>query len=307
MKVPFQNLKIQNEFLARKEDNLFEEVIKSGIYLNGPDVKLFEHQFALFLGAESVLACANATEALEVVLRALDLKVDDEVILPANTWLSLLNTISLCNLRPVFSDVSIETSNITIDQIEAVITPKTKAIIVVHTYGRPVEIQRIKEFCTKHNIFLIEDCSHAHGAEYNGNKVGVFGDAAIFSFYPTKILGALGNAGCIVSDEKFLDKCRIIINNGLSEGQHKKVGRNALLDDLQARILLEKLKYLNGYINKRIKISELYQERLCRNYHIITPNTDDCVFHLYVIRTQSRDQLKKYLDSYSIETKYFFN
>ncbi|HTC00689.1 MAG TPA: DegT/DnrJ/EryC1/StrS family aminotransferase [Ferruginibacter sp.] len=306
MKVPFVDLYAQYLTIKKDIDQAIENVIKNSSYIGGEAINNFEKSFADYLGLSNVLACANGTDSIEILLQSFGIGKDDEVIVPAASWISTSEAITTVGATPVFVDIEEDYFTIDVSLIEKAITPKTKAIIPVHLYGHPADMPAIMAIAKKNNLIVIEDCAQAHGAAINGKKVGTFGDASSFSFYPGKNLGAYGDAGCMATnDTSIATKARMIANHG-QQGKHNHIieGRNSRLDGLQAAILSVKLPYLEQWTEARIKNAASYSTHLASK-NIILPKTKPGyrnVFHLYVIKTQGRDELKNSLQQNDIET-----
>jgi dTDP-4-amino-4,6-dideoxygalactose transaminase len=308
--IPFLDLKNIN---AQYRQELIEaciNVIDSGWYIQGVECQNFEKEFAAYCGTNYCIGVGNGLDALILILRAYKelgiLKEGDEVIVPANTYIATILAISENNLVPVLVEPNIETYNIDLNEIEKKINVKTKAILVVHLYGKSVEMHTVLSLAKKYQLKVIEDCAQAHGA-YDGTKrVGSIGDAAGFSFYPGKNLGALGDAGAVTTNDKKLYTTIKALGN---YGSHKKYenlykGINSRLDEIQAAMLRVKLKYLDSEIAHRQKIAVYYLEHI-KNKTIILPKCDNPsshVWHVFVIRTKQRDLLQKFLLRNNIQT-----
>lgn len=306
MNIPFVDLKAQYQTIKSEIDGAIEQVISETAFISGGYAKRFEEGFQNFSNLKHVVACANGTDSLEILLKARGIGAGDEVIVPAVSWISTSEAVSAVGATPVFVDIT--PGNYTIDPklIEEKITSKTKAIIPVHLYGNPADMKEIMAIANKHDLFVLEDCAQAHGAEIDGQIIGTFGDSASFSFYPGKNLGAYGDAGAMATnDEELARVCRMIANHGqTAKHKHLIEGRNSRMDGLQAAILSVKLKYLNEWTNKRIANAKIYDEFL-RDSVVQTPQRNanyKHVFHLYVIQSENRDELKNYLESRGIET-----
>ncbi|EPP8196542.1 DegT/DnrJ/EryC1/StrS family aminotransferase [Campylobacter lari] len=292
---------------ARLEDKIkdkINEVINSGWYILGKECVNFETNFAQYCGVKHCIGVANGLDALRIIIKAYEFSKDDEIIVPANTYIASILAITDNLCEPVLIEPDINTYNINAKSIEEKITNKTKAIMVVHLYGQVCDMEPIYALAKKYNLKIIEDCAQAHGANFKGKKVGSLGDAAGFSFYPGKNLGALGDAGCITTNDDLLaSKIRALANYG----SHKKyenlyAGLNSRLDELQAGILDIKLKHLDNDNQKRKEIADYYMKNI-KNKNIILPKIDiDHVWHLFVIRTKFRDKLQKYLNENNIQT-----
>ncbi len=307
MNIPFVDLKVQYVTIKNEIDEAIQSVINETAFIKGKYVDLFEREFAEKYNVKHCIGVANGTDAIYISLKALGVGKGDEVITVANSWISTSEAISQTGAKPVFVDIEPDYYTIDHQLIEEKITKNTKAILPVHLFGQPAEIVKIKAICDKYNLFLLEDCAQAHFAEYNEQKVGTFGVAGTFSFFPGKNLGAYGDAGAIISnDDKFAEKARMYANHGaLVKHQHKIEGINSRLDGMQAAILSVKLKYLLGWTDKRIKNATLYSELLSKINGIETPKINENikhVFHLYVIRTDKRDELRKSLSENGISS-----
>lgn len=306
MRIPFADLYAQYLGIKSEIDAAIENTIKNSAYIGGPVVKDFEEAFAAYLGMQHVIACANGTDSIEILLQAMGVGEGDEVIVPAASWISTSEAVSAAGAVPVFVDVEENYFTINVSLIEAAITSRTKAIIPVHLYGHPADMPAIMRIAEKHHLKVIEDCAQAHGAAISGKIAGSFGHAASFSFYPGKNLGAYGDAGCMATnDAGIAEKVRMIANHG-QKGKHNHImeGRNSRLDGLQAAILKAKLPYLEQWTEARISHAAGYHQFIS-NKNIFLPATKENyrhVFHLYVIRCAQRDQLKKHLEENGIET-----
>jgi dTDP-4-amino-4,6-dideoxygalactose transaminase len=306
MRVPFVDLYAQYESIRADIDHAISESIRNTSFIGGQPVRDFEAAFAKYLGLNHVISCANGTDSLEILMQAMGIGPGDEVIVPAHSWISTSESVSAIGARPVFVDTDPNYFTIDVQQIEAAITPNTKAIIPVHLYGHPADMPFIMQLANKYGLKVIEDCAQSHGAEIEGKMVGTFGDAASFSFYPGKNLGAYGDAGAMAThDATLAEKARMIANHGqITKHHHRIEGRNSRLDGLQAAILLAKLPYLHKWTEQRIQNAAAYHA-LLKDSGVELPHTKPgCmhVFHLYVIRTKHRDALKDFLAEKGIET-----
>lgn len=308
MKVPFVDLKSQYQSLAKEIDPALKSIMEKANFILGEEVGLLEEEFAGFCQVEFAVGVDSGTKALELALRACDIGVGDEVITVPNTFIATVLAISACAAKPVFVDVEPETCNINAGKIEQAITRHTKAIVPVHLYGQPVQMDEIINIAKKHKLMVIEDACQAHGAEYKGKRVGGFGDLACFSFYPGKNLGAYGDGGMVVTNnEQLKEKLLMLRDYGQKQKyQHLIKGYNARLDTIQAEILRVKLKYLEQWNEARRKNAKMYNLLLKDvNDHIVTPSEVSWakhVWHLYVIRTAKRDALQDYLSQSGIST-----
>ena len=300
------NLQYQQEIEAK-----LLETFRSGWYLLGDQVKSFEQNLAQYIGSPNAIGVANGLDALRLIFKGYlelgQLKVGDEVIVPANTYIASLLAITDNRLKPVFAEPDIESYNLDISKIEALITPKTKAIMVVHLYGQVCWSEELETLAKKYNLKIIEDNAQAIGSNWKGIKTGNLGDAAGFSFYPGKNLGALGDAGAVTCKDSILaNVIRTLANYGSEEKYvNKYQGLNSRLDEIQAAVLGVKLKYIDSDNQKRKNIAERYCAGIT-NPKIILPqlpkNSSEHVWHLFVIRTSKRDELQKYLLENGIQT-----
>ena len=307
MNIPFVDLKTQYLSIKEEIDTIIQDVINETAFIKGKYVQEFEKKYAELYGVKYCISCANGTDAIYITLKALGIGLGDEVITVANTWISTSETISQTGAKPVFVDINPDYYTIDVSKIEEKITSKTKAIIPVHLFGHPAEMDKIIDICNRNNLLLIEDCAQAHFAEWNSQKVGTMGIAGTFSFFPGKNLGAYGDAGCIITNnDNLAEKMRRFSRHGaLGKHDHKIEGINSRLDGIQAAILDVKLKYIHKWTDLRIKHSQSYQKFLLANNNIIIPKVHPDakhVFHLYVILSDRRDELQLYLKEKGIST-----
>jgi len=305
-KVPFVDLAAQYASIKQEIDSAIAAVIAESAFIGGRFVKAFEEQFAEFLGIEHCIGCANGTDSLEILLQALEVGPGDEVIVPANSWISTSEAVSTTGATPVFVDCHPRFYTIDTNKIEEKITLRTKAIIPVHLYGLPAEMDHVLEIAQRHGLHVIEDCAQAHGATYKGKLVGTIGDAGSFSFYPGKNLGAYGDAGCMVtSNETLATKARMIANHGrLGKFDHIMEGRNSRLDGLQAAILSAKLPHLPRWTELRRSHAAVYG-RLLADVGIQLPEAppySQHVYHLYVIQIPDREHVREKLAASGVDT-----
>jgi len=302
--IKFLDLYKINEQYRDEIDLRIKEVLDSGWYIRGKQCELFEENFAKFCGTKYCIGCANGLDALNLIIKGYGFGVGDEIIVPANTYIATILAITMNGCTPILIEPSINTYNINPDLIEEKISSKTKAIMVVHLYGKTVQMDKIWELAKKYNLKIIEDSAQAHGAMYYSKKSGNLGDASGFSFYPGKNLGALGDGGCVTTnDTELAEKIRAIANYGSSEKYHNIYkGINSRLDEIQAAILDVKLKYLDKDNNRRREIANYYLENV-KNPQIILPeHYNENVWHIFPIRTENRDRLQQYLKNNDIET-----
>jgi dTDP-4-amino-4,6-dideoxygalactose transaminase len=305
MTVPFVDLHAQYLSLKSEIDAAIAEVIAESAFIRGPHVERFEEAWAKTLGVKHCVSCANGTDALYVAMRALGVKPGDEVITTAHSWISTSETITQAGGRVVFCDTDNETFTIDPALIEAKITSATVGIIPVHLYGQPADMDPIMAIARKHNLWVIEDSAQAHTARYKGRLVGTFGNAATFSFYPGKNLGAYGDAGCVVTNDDHLAEWAAAFARHGGKGEHVMEGICSRMDGMQAAILNVKLPHLPAWIEARRRVAARYDELLREVGDVVTPKVApdrDHVYHLYVIRTEKRDALRKHLTDAGVAT-----
>lgn len=306
MRVPFADLSAQYHAHREEFDAALAAVISRNAFIGGEFVREFERAYESKYGVQHCISCANGTDAIYIVLRMLGIGAGDEVITSAASWISTSETITQAGAKPVFVDVD-DYFLLDVEQLEKRITPRTRAIIPVHLYGQAAPMDRIVDLCRRRNLKLIEDCAQAHFAEWQGQRVGTVGDAATFSFYPGKNLGAWGDAGAIVTNDADLARrCRMYANHGaLVKHQHEMEGINSRLDGIQAALLTAKLRHIDAWTEGRRRVAAHYERLLTGIPGIELPRVRvgaTHVFHLYVIRAQRRDALKTFLAGRGIET-----
>jgi dTDP-4-amino-4,6-dideoxygalactose transaminase len=307
MTVPFVDLREQYASIKDEINNAIHTVLNEATFVGGSHVKNFESDFGTQYGVRNVIGVGNGTDAIYIVLKMLGIGPGDEVITTAASWISTSETISQTGAKPVFVDIDPNTYTIDVRLIEKKITSRTKAILPVHLYGHIAEVSKLKKICEQQNLFLVEDCAQSHFSSELDVLAGKSGIAGTFSFYPGKNLGAYGDAGCIITnDDKFADRCRMFANHGsLQKHDHQMEGINSRLDSLQAAILNVKLRYISVWTQARINNAIHYQDLLKDVTQITLPVVREKTrhtFHLFVIRTQKRDELKKYLESRGVQT-----
>jgi len=301
-------LDLHKQYLGIKEevDAAIQEVIQDSAFIGGRVVRAFEQNFAVYQQAEFCVGVANGTDAIEIALEALGLPPGSEVIVPANSFIASSEAVTRAGHRVVFADIDSETYTLDPLDVENHIGPRTAAIIAVHLYGHPCDMEGLLALAQKHGLKVIEDCAQAHGAEYKGQRVGVIGDVGTFSFYPGKNLGAYGDAGAIVTgDESIARKCRMIANHGrINKYNHEFEGRNSRLDGIQAAVLNVKLRYLDHWIERRRRHAENYGKYLsCVDIKIpIVHANSRHVYHLYVIQIGNRVKIQQELAHAGIAT-----
>ena len=306
MRIPFVSFLPMEKEITLDLRKAFERVLARSWYIDGVEDDAFEKAFATYCGTEYCVGVGNGLDALMLILKALGIGEGDEVIVPSNTYIATALAVTYVGATPVFVEPNIRTFNINPNNIENAITEKTKAIMPVHLYGQACEMDSIMIIAKEHMLRVIEDCAQAHGAIYRGQKVGTFGDAAGFSFYPGKNLGALGDAGAVITNNKDLfDKIRALRNYGSDyKYHHIYKGNNSRLDELQAAFLSAKLPLLDKMNEERRRIAQLYTERI-NNPSVITPYVNpECVpvWHIYGIRCKERDALEGHLNEKGIGT-----
>ena len=304
--VPFNDLNEHYLSIKSEIDDAIAQVIKTSAFVRGPFVENFEQEFSNLIGTKYCVSCANGTDALYIAMKALDIKPGDEVIVPAHSWISTAAAVTQAGGDVIFCDTD---STYTIDAaaVESKITSRTVGIIPVHLYGQPANLDELMRIATKHKLWVIEDCAQAHLAKYKGQIVGTFGDASTFSFYPGKNLGAMGDAGAIATNNQALaNKMSMFARHGgLSKGDHQIEGINSRLDGLQAAILSVKMKYLTLWTVKRQEIASIYLDKLSGLKSIEMPITQsgrEHVWHLFVVKSNTRNELAGFLKKNGIET-----
>jgi dTDP-4-amino-4,6-dideoxygalactose transaminase len=306
MKIPFVDLKAQYKSIAGDIDEAIAGVIRNTAFIGGKSVALFEEAFASYCCVKNCIGVGNGTDALYIALRALGIGKGDDVITVANSFIATAEAITMTGARVVFVDCDPLTYNIDVHKVARVITPRTKAIVPVHLYGQPADMPSLKKIAEKYGLFIVEDAAQAHGAEIDGRRVGTFGDAGCFSFYPGKNLGAYGDAGAIVTnDEELAVKCRMIANHGrISKYDHDFEGINSRLDGLQAAVLGVKLKYLDQWTEQRRAVAAGYRE-LLEGTPVVTPTEASGmrhVYHVFVVRLPNREVVATELKAQGIDT-----
>jgi dTDP-4-amino-4,6-dideoxygalactose transaminase len=307
MEISFLDLKTPYLELKEELDTAYHRVMESGFYVLGHEVEAFEQEFAEYCQTKYSVSLGNGLEALHLILRAMEIGVGDEVIVPANTYIATLLAVSYAGATPILVEPDINTYNIDPSKIEAAITTKTKAIIAVHLYGQPADMDVINLIAKKHDLKVIEDAAQSHGARYKGQKAGSLGDAAGFSFYPGKNLGAFGDGGAITTNDRQLaDKIRLLRNYGSRiKYQNEVKGYNSRLDELQAAFLRVKLTKLDEWNERRKYLAQYYLDQLSEIIDLKLPHVPewaDPVWHLFVIAHPQRDKLKEYLNNRGINT-----
>ena len=301
MKIPFLDLKAHHTPLIDRFDRAIREVIESNAFAGGPFVERFEKEFAAYCGSKYAIGVGNGTDALWLALLALGIGEGDEVITVPNTFIATVEAIAYCKARPVFVDVHQDTFTMNPEELEKRLTEKTKAIIPVHLFGQPADMDPILQFARARGLFVIEDAAQAHGADYKGRKAGTLGDAGCFSFYPGKNLGAFGEAGAVVTNDPELQKqIQVLRDHGQSQKYyHTSLGWNCRMDGIQAAILSIKLRYLEEANLLRREHALQYNQAFEGIEGVATPfeaNYGRHVYHVYAIRVQERDKVRRFLE-----------
>jgi len=302
-------LDLRQQYLSIKPeiDAAIEQVILDSAYIGGAHVRKFEEAFAAFQGSRHCVGVANGTDAIEIALESLGLPPGSEVIVPANSFIASSEAVTRSGLRVVFCDADPVHYGINVEDARRRLSPRTSALLLVHLYGHPCNMDPVLDLARQHGLRVVEDCAQAHGAEFRGRRVGAIGDVGTFSFYPGKNLGAYGDAGAIVTNDAALaQRARMIANHGrLAKYDHEFEGRNSRLDGLQAAVLSVKLRHLEVWLEHRIAIAGIYQAGLAGISQLALPGAADwarAVYHLFVVRTAARDQLQQHLAAAGIET-----
>jgi len=310
IRIPMVDFKAQYISIEKEINAVIKEVLLSGQYILGPVVKEFEEQVAAFCGVKYAMGVASGSDALILALRALDIGPGDEVITTPFTFVATAHAIVHCGAKPVFVDIEPDTFNINPDLIEPTITKKTKAIIPVHLYGHPANMDPIMGIAKAYNLYVVEDAAQAFGARYNGRKVGSIGHVGCFSFFPTKNLGCYGDGGMVVTDNtNIAEKVDILRRQGCREKYHAEmIGYNSRLDAIQAAILKVKLKYIDEWNEKRRQVAHRYNKLLANTSIKIPVEATYAyhVYHQYTLRTSKRDELRKLLSENGIESMIYY-
>lgn len=305
-KIYYENLANSNKFFTNLFHKNYLKFIKGGKFILSKNVENFEKSFSKYIGTKYCLGVGNCLDALTISFKALNLPLNSEVILPSNAYIACVISILNAGLKPVLVEPNLENYNLDAAEVNKYITKNTKAILALHLYGMPCDILNLKKICNKKKIYLIEDCAQSHGASVNGQKTGTFGDIGCFSFYPTKNLGALGDAGAVSFNNKiYLKKIKMLRNYGsIQKYKNDVLGFNSRLDEFQAAFLRIKLRYLDKINSHKIKLAKIYNENLNDNFiKPISVKDRREVFHIYNIRHEKRSALKRYLEKKNIITE----
>jgi dTDP-3-amino-3,4,6-trideoxy-alpha-D-glucose transaminase len=305
--IPMGDLRREYARLHSKIDQAVERVLQRGWFILGEEGEAFEAAWAEYCGVAHAVGVGNGTDALQLALRAAGIGAGDEVVVPALTAAFTALAVSMAGATPVFADVDPERYTLDPAAFEAAITPRTAAVVPVHLYGCPADMEAIVAIARRHNLLVLEDAAQAHGARIQGRRVGGLGDVAAFSFYPSKNLGAYGDAGALVTNDAALAEKVRMMRHGGQRGtyEHELLGTNSRLDEIQAAILRAKLPYLDRWNDRRRVLAARYESglRACDALRLpVTPHDVEHVFHLYVVRTPVRDALRGYLAGTEIQT-----
>lgn len=310
VRIPVEDLTRQYAQIRDEINAAIATVLPTGRYTLGPQVSAFEKEYAAYCQSRYAVGISNGTEALHLTLLALGIGPGDEVITVCNTYVATAFAVSYAGGRPVFVDIDSQTYNMDVRQIAAAITPRTRAIIPVHMYGQPTDMEPILELARRHGLHVIDDAAHAHGATYKSRKVGALAEASCFSFYPTKVLGAYGDGGAVTtSDDMLYDRLKVQRYMGQhTKHAHEIIGHQQRLVELQAAILRVKLRHLDGWITRRRRIASMYHERL-KGLPVVTPAVapeNAHVYYVYTIRAERRDEVAAFLGNQGIGTQVMY-
>lgn len=309
--IPIVDLKRQYKQTGEEVEKAVIEVLRSGYYILGPNTKALENEFASYLSVKHAIGLNSGTDALHLALRALDIGKGDEVITVAFTFVATTESIEIVGATPVFVDIDPDTFNMDVKQIESKITPKTKAIMPVHLYGQPADMDAIMDIAKRHNLYVIEDCCQAVGATYKGKKVGSFGDIGAYSFFPTKNLGGMGDGGMAVTNSDYLKDRMVALRNhgGAVRYHHDEIGVNSRLDEIQSAVLRVKMNYIDGWNKMRREVAHRYTELFKDCPDVVTPKELDdtyCVYHQYTIKVPNRDAVQKMLQENGVGAMIYY-
>ena len=309
--IPIVDLKRQYKQTGAEIEKAVIDVLRSGSYILGPNTKALEQEFAQYLGTRHAIGLNSGTDALHLALRALDIGAGDEVITVAFTFVATTESVEIVGATPVFVDIDPDTFNMDVTQIESKITPRTKAIMPVHLYGQPADMDAIMDIAKRHNLYVIEDCCQAIGAEYKGKKVGSFGDIGCYSFFPTKNLGGMGDGGMAVTNSDYLKDRMVALRNhgGAVRYHHDEIGVNSRLDEIQSAILRVKMNYIDSWNKMRREVAHRYTELFKGCSDVETPKELDntyCVYHQYTIKVPHRDEVQKMLQENGVGAMLYY-
>lgn len=306
-RIPFQNLAADSRPLRHDITQAIAKVLDSGVYLLGPELAAFEEEFAAYLNADAVVGVSSGLAALKLMLNAYDIGPGDEVIVPGNTYIATWLAISHVGARPVPVDPDFGSRNIDSSLLEAVVTDRTKAVLAVHLYGVPCNMDSLQEFCSRHGLFLFTDAAQSCGAKWDGERSGCLGDASAFSFYPTKNLGALGDAGAVATNDiERAERIRRLRNYGMKDRYHHlEKGDNNKLEELHAAVLRVKLKHLETSLQQRNRLAEVYRQRLSGNLQTALqqiPSQADPAWHILTLTIEERNRVQERLRQEGVQT-----
>lgn len=309
--IPILDLTAQYEALKPEIDAAIARVLASGIFIMGPNVEAFENELASYLGARHAISLNSGTDALHLALRALDIGPGDEVITTPFTFVATTEAIGIVGATPVFVDIDPATFNLDAALIEAAVTPRTRAILPIHLYGAPANLDAIQQVAQRHGLAVVEDCAQAIGAEMGGRKVGTIGEIGCFSFFPTKNLGAYGDGGLVTTnDDRLAQRLKALrVHGGRRKYYHEELGINSRLDEIQAAILRVKLPHLDSWIESRRKIAARYTAAFNGDPGVVTPielQDSSHVYHQYTIRVRERDEVRQKLATAGVQTMVYY-
>ncbi|MBI5739236.1 MAG: DegT/DnrJ/EryC1/StrS family aminotransferase [Nitrospirae bacterium] len=307
--IPMLDIKAQHEPLKEEIKQALKDILDSGQFILGPNVRSFEQETAAYFRVDNAAALASGTDALYLCLRALDIKEGDEVITTPFTFIATAEAIAYVNATPVFTDIDRYSLNMDVSKIEEKITPKTRAIVVVHLFGRPADMDEIMELARKHNLKVIEDCAQSFGALYKDRRAGSIGDAGCFSFYPSKNLGAYGDGGMMITGNRDVcEKVKLLRNHGtVAPYRHSFIGYNSRLDEIQAAILRIKLKHIEEYNRKRRDLARIYTSVLGDVVQCPAETSDRThVYHQYTIRVPAREKVSAALKDNNVSSVVYY-
>jgi dTDP-4-amino-4,6-dideoxygalactose transaminase len=305
--VPFLDLKSEYQFLCRAGlETMMLEILRNAHFVEGRRVREFEQDFAKYCGVRDAVAVDSGTAALHLAMLALDIGPGDEVIVPAHTFIASAAAVVMAGAKPVFVDVDPETWQMDLEQLPSLIGAKCKAVIAVHLFGLPVDLDRLREICKQKNVFLVEDAAQAHGARLGDRRIGSMGTISCFSFYPSKNLGAFGDGGAVLAnDDQMIERLRRLRNHGrFTKYEHSEVGYNYRMDELQGGVLEMKLRYLDEWNVRRRHYAERYRKALAPlGVHMPQPlPTAEAVWHLFPIAVERRDDLATFLHEHQVDS-----
>lgn len=307
--IPILELATQYNTIGKELEEAVVRALRGSHYILGPEVQAFEGEFAAYNGAAHGIGVANGTDALHLAVRALDIKPGDEVICPSFTFMATAGAVSLAGATPVFADIDPKTYCLTAESVEKMITPRTRAVVVVHLYGNAAPMDELMALAARHNLAVIEDCAQAAGCTYNGKKVGTIGDFGCFSFFPSKNLGGIGDGGMVLSNKPELaEKVRKLRGHGSAKKYHHEIlGTNSRLDEIQAAALRVKLKYLDQWNASRRKVAARYDELLADVVGVPTATPGAFhVYHQYTVRAPRQKELQAFLNENGVGSVIYY-